>query len=59
MIKLLYFVSTLIWIIDILNLNILINDINIRILLDETIPINTAFWILFWIFMPSSSSDTK
>lgn len=44
----------IIWIIDILNIDFIINNVHIAELLDETIPLNTLFWILFWVFAPTS-----
>lgn len=43
----------LVWVIDILNINFVVNGIEVAELLDVTIPINTLAWILIWIFMPS------
>lgn len=36
----------IIWLIDILNINCIINGIQIAEFLDVTVPINTLFWLL-------------
>ena len=38
----------IIWFIDILNIDFIINEIHIAEFLDITFPINTLFWILVW-----------
>ena len=45
----------IIWLIDILDIDFVINEIHIASLLDITIPINTLFWLLLWLFIPSIS----
>lgn len=45
--------ATIIWIIDILNINFLINGIHIAEFLDVTIPLNFWFWLLFWLLTPA------
>lgn len=45
----------IIWLIDILNISFMINNVDVAIFLDETIPLNTLFWILLWLFMSCSS----
>ena len=44
----------IIWIIDILDINFVINGINIANFLDETISLNGWFWFLIFLFLPSS-----
>lgn len=46
-------IITGIWIIDIMNIDFLINGIHIARFLDETIPLNGWFWLLFWLLKPS------
>lgn len=41
----------IIWIIDILNIGISICGVNIAELLDVTLPLNTVFWLLMWLFV--------
>lgn len=44
----------IIWIIDILNIDFVINNnIHIKYFLDFTLPINTLFWLLLWLFIPT------
>lgn len=43
----------LIWIIDILNINFVVDGIEVAELLDVIIPINTWEWLLIWLLMPS------
>lgn len=44
----------IIWLIDILDINFIINDLSIAYFLDKTLPINTLFWLLLWFFLPPS-----
>lgn len=46
---------TIIWVIDILNLNFQIGDIWVAEFLDKTVQINFWAWLLIWIFVPSSN----
>lgn len=46
---------TIIWVIDILNLNFQIGDIWVADFLDKTVQINFWAWLLIWIFVPSSN----
>lgn len=43
-----------IWLIDIFNISFMIQDIDVRLFLDYDLPINTGFWLLFWLLVPSS-----
>ncbi len=42
----------IIWLIDILNISFIINGIDIATLLDTTIPLNTLFWLLYFLLIP-------
>lgn len=55
MYKILYALILMIWIVDILNMNIIINGINLHTYLDVTIPINGWAWFLIWLLLPSST----
>ena len=55
MYKLLKALLIIIWIIDICNIDFIINGTHIAEFLDKTIPINTLFWILLWLLLPSSN----
>lgn len=44
-------ILTIIWLIDIMNIDFLINGIHIVEFLDKTIPLNFWFWFLFWLCM--------
>lgn len=41
-----------IWLIDIMNISFVINGIDIATFLDVTLPLNTLFWLLYFIFVP-------
>ena len=47
---------TIVWIVDILNIDFLINGVHVAEFLDVTIPINGWFWLLMWLFSPTISS---
>ena len=49
----------IIWLIDILNINFIVNDISVANFLDQTLPLNTLFWFLLWIFLPTSEGSIK
>lgn len=55
MYRLLYALLTIIWIVDILNMNIMINGVNVHTFLDVTVPINGWAWFLLWAFLPSTT----
>lgn len=55
MYRVLYSLMVIIWIVDILNMNIMINGVNVHEFLDVTIPINGWAWFLLWVFLPSTS----
>lgn len=54
MFKLLKTLLIIIWIVDILNMNIMIDGINVREFLDITVPVNGWAWFLFWLFVPGT-----
>ena len=54
MYKILRALIVIIWIIDICNIDFIINEIHVAEFLDKTVPINTLFWILLWLFLPSA-----
>lgn len=55
MYRVLYSLVVIIWIVDILNMNIMINGVNVHEFLDVTIPVNGWAWFLLWVFLPSAS----
>ena len=57
MFKLFRTLILIIWLVDILNINFLINNIQIAEFLDKTIPLNFWFWFLFWIFVPAVDDE--
>lgn len=59
MYRLLYALLTIIWIIDILNMNIMINGVNVHTFLDVTVPINGWAWFLLWAFLPSTTVTVR
>ena len=46
-----------IWLIDILNIDFIINDIHMVYFLDTTLPINFWFWLLAWLLMPTTGTN--
>lgn len=55
MYRVLYSLMVIIWIVDILNMDIMINGVNVHEFLDVTIPVNGWAWFLLWVFLPSTS----
>jgi hypothetical protein len=55
MFKVLKTLILIIWIIDICNIDFVINGIHVAEFLDVTVPLNTLFWIILWILIPSSN----
>lgn len=55
MYKILYAAITVIWILDICNINIS----GLEFLLNDSNGLNTTFWFLIWIFVPSCSISTR
>ena len=49
----------IVWLIDILNINFIVNDISVANFLDQTLPLNALFWFLLWIFLPTSKGSIK
>lgn len=49
----------LIWLIDILNIDFLVNGVHIAQFLDVTIPINFWFWTLYFLLSPNYSEVIK
>lgn len=47
---------TIIWIVDILNIDFLINGVHVAEFLDVTVPINGWFWLLIWLCLPTINS---
>lgn len=56
---LLDWIISIIWIIDILNIDFIIKGIHVAEFLDSTVPINTLFWILYFFLTPSIMSLFK
>lgn len=52
-------IITIIWIIDILNIDFIINGIHVAYFLDTTVPLNGWFWFLIWCFLPSIDIHIK
>lgn len=53
MIQILMFI---VWLIDILNIDFIINGVHVATYLDVNIPLNFWFWLLFWMLVPSIDS---
>ena len=49
----------IIWIIDILNIDFIINGTHIAEFLDVTIPLNGWFWLLVWLLIPTVTELNK
>ena len=49
----------IIWIIDILNIDFIINGIHVAEFLDITIPLNGWFWLLVWLLIPTVTELSK
>lgn len=45
---------TIVWIIDILNIDFIVSGIHIAEFLDVTVPLNGWFWFLIWLLIPAS-----
>ena len=52
-------ILVIIWIIDILNIDFVINEIHIAEFLDTTIPLNGSFWLLVWLLIPTINQLNK
>ena len=49
----------IIWIIDILNIDCIINGIHIAEFLDITVPLNGWFWLLVWLLVSTVTELSK
>lgn len=49
----------IIWIVDILNINFVINGIHVAEFLDVTVPLNGWFWLLVWLLVPTVTELNK
>lgn len=49
----------IIWIIDILNIDFIINGTYIAEFLDVTVPLNGWFWLLVWLLIPTITEFNK
>lgn len=52
-------VLVIIWIIDILNIDFVINGIHVAEFLDVTVPLNGWFWLLVWLLIPTVTELSK
>ena len=59
MYRILYALLVIIWIVDILNMGIIIDGINVHTFLDVTVPINGWAWFLLWAFLPSAAVTVR
>ena len=53
MFKTIKFLIIIIWLIDILNINFIINGTSVAYFLDKTIPLNFWFWFFLMLVMPN------
>lgn len=49
----------IIWIVDILNIDFIINGIHVAEFLDITVPLNGWFWLLVWLLVPTVTGLNK
>lgn len=49
----------IVWVIDILNIDFIINGVHVAYYLDITVPINGWFWLLIWLLMPTVRTISK
>lgn len=49
----------IVWVIDILNIDFIVNGVHIAYYLDVTVPINGWFWLLIWLLMPTVRTISK
>ena len=49
----------IIWIVDILNIDFIINGTHIAEFLDVTVPLNGWFWLLVWLLIPTITELSK
>lgn len=55
MFKILKTLILIIWLIDILDIDFIINGVHVAQFLDVTVPLNGLFWFLLWASIPTSS----
>ena len=49
----------IIWIVDILNIDFVINGTHVAEFLDVTVPLNGWFWLLVWLLVPTATELSK
>lgn len=49
----------IIWIVDILNIDFVINGTHVAEFLDITVPLNGWFWLLVWLLVPTVTELSK
>lgn len=49
----------IIWIVDILNIDFVINGTHVAEFLDVTVPLNGWFWLLVWLLVPTVTELSK
>mgnify|MGYP003440099310 FL=1 len=49
----------IIWIVDILNIDFIINGTHVAEFLDVTVPLNGWFWLLVWLLVPTVTELSK
>ena len=49
----------IVWVIDILNIDFIINGVHVAYYIDVTVPINGWFWLLIWLLMPTVRTVSK
>ena len=49
----------IIWIVDILNIDFVINGTHVAEFLDVTVPLNGWFWLLVWLLVPTVTELNK
>lgn len=52
-------IVVIVWVIDILNIDFIINGVHVAYYLDVTVPINGWFWLLIWLLMPTVRTISK
>lgn len=52
-------ILVIIWIVDILNIDFVINGIHVAEFLDVTVPLNGWFWLLVWLLIPTVTELSK
>ena len=59
MYKILYALIIIIWVVDVMNINFIIEGVNVREYLDVTLPINGLAWFLILTFLPGTSVTVR